>query len=275
MASGKRPSQVLTEFIDIVSSDDETARPHKIARVGSSLDQPIELDGPDHYIPFEQQVPEPQHQSTDYEDAMSIALKESLHVDQDTCLQRCLEIFPDVADDHVRNLFESYAGHIPSILEQIAASTSYPKRIQLRKEPAGQDLDPERWTRPGREPPRPNIRLTIQQILNMEFPDVPLTFIKETQEDKVQLYATYIAIFEARGKDTPPYRRGRPRNVQTRILGRLRENWGDLGDVEQELQDVRDVCKRMKEEAENFRMARRAGAVTDWYVLSASVGYHL
>lgn len=91
---------------------------------------------------------------------------------EDKCLHRVLEMFPDIAHDHVMKLFGETEGHIHDILERIIETANYPKqRDRKEKEAAPRastaEVEEKRFTAQDRETARGRKRQAMYELLSM------------------------------------------------------------------------------------------------------------
>lgn len=174
-AAGKRPQRY--DVIEISSDDDIPARPqlhqHKRQRKAGTMEQPISLSDSEIGEPqrnttngaFEPQQNMVQNQDmndafsdpVDYvcdsgdnnhptvrsavRDAFGIVQSSEPHA-EDNCLQRVLELYPDIAHDHVITLHRESGGSIQTVIEKLLKGEFYPKeKDKKRPTQAGQDED--------------------------------------------------------------------------------------------------------------------------------------
>lgn len=148
----------------------------------------------------------------------------------DACLQRILEIFPDISHEYVIKLYDELGkegdyetlpgqARLDNIIEQLAEATSYPKqekgRRKRKRELSVHENDTARWERQDRISVPPNYNPQMRSMLKAEFPEIPVQYISDTLKTNTHFYQTYVALAEAQdtGDGTArPFGRGRPSN---------------------------------------------------------------
>ncbi|KAM3424729.1 hypothetical protein BST61_g6716 [Cercospora zeina] len=142
------------------------------------------------------------------------------HFSSDTCLQRVLEVFPDVSHEHVLSLYTELGQQQPpllgpdiyeNIVTKLVEAESYPKQSKGKqpaaKRKAGGELqndDFKRWQGPDRQPPMRILSRPVASALKADFPDVPMKIIGEQlTQHRQHLFQTYVALAAMRdAKDT-------------------------------------------------------------------------
>ncbi|KAK5109009.1 hypothetical protein LTR62_007643 [Meristemomyces frigidus] len=151
-------------------------------------------------------------------------------VTADSCLQRVLEIFPDISHEHVLKLYNGFdaatdhetlprQARLDNIIEQLVSATSYPKQerpkgvSRKRKREDSPDEDAsgiERWEGPNRPETPPYLKSAIRHVLKREYPDVSLNFIDGIMLEHKHFFQSYVALAEAKDRKDPRAGRGRP-----------------------------------------------------------------
>ncbi|KAL8732490.1 MAG: hypothetical protein Q9166_002704 [cf. Caloplaca sp. 2 TL-2023] len=136
----------------------------------------------------------------------------------DQCLQKVLDIFPDISHDHIKSLYDSHPSKAISpdgvplseeIISQILDGGTYPKERDRqnelkRKRSEVENSDDERavkwrneWINADRVPRGVLDRVYSQHALRMlqeDYPDIPRTFLERKLSESGHLYATYLAV---------------------------------------------------------------------------------
>nr|POE72314.1 e3 ubiquitin-protein ligase [Quercus suber] len=146
------------------------------------------------------------------------------------CLDRVLEIFPDISHEYVRMLYDNYAengdyetlpgpARFDNILEQLLESGVYPKqetaaRQRKRKRESSSSIDDSEWTRADRHVVTGTHHINlVQTLLKTEFPEIPVAYINGQLSLHKHVYQTFIALAHARDTfdpNRPAFSRGRP-----------------------------------------------------------------
>ncbi|KAI5193988.1 hypothetical protein AUEXF2481DRAFT_215998 [Aureobasidium subglaciale EXF-2481] len=130
-------------------------------------------------------------------------------------LDRVLDIVPDVAQDHVTQLLETHQDDIEQVIEVLFAAP-YPKerdkraaeeaakQTALREQKAAEEAEQNSLLNPqctfsGK------MKDTIIEVLKDEFNTIPVKYIRKIQKTKTHLYATYLALNEAKHADVRPF----------------------------------------------------------------------
>ena len=165
----------------------------------------------------------------DVERDREIALAlENQDVTADMCLQRVLEIFPDISHEHVLKLYEDLGkegdyetlpgqARVDNIIEQLADSTSYPKqergKLKRKREPSIDENEAQKYEKQDRIPVPSNLNPQMRSMLKAEFPVVTVQYINDTLKAKRHFYQAYIALAKAnddRDSTARPFGTGRP-----------------------------------------------------------------
>ncbi|KXL46230.1 hypothetical protein M433DRAFT_4038, partial [Acidomyces richmondensis BFW] len=141
----------------------------------------------------------------------------------DVCLQRVLEIFPDVSHDHVLKLYEDFDeggdfgnlrgyARLDSIVEQLVSGPPYPKQDKVkatakkrkreeRMEDDDEDEDDDQlrvWERRDRAQIPPYLRTSMRSMLKVEFPEMTVVHINDTLDKEKYFYHAYITLAKER-----------------------------------------------------------------------------
>ena len=134
------PREMSTTPVDDVLKE-ANDKPYRHGRRGSILI----IDGEEVFIPDEEPVeapvspsppPPPSEVDTTRDQDIAVALNDEFTVDD--CLQRVLEIFPDISREYVHKIYKEFdregdyetlpgPARLDNIIEQLVSSTSYPK----------------------------------------------------------------------------------------------------------------------------------------------------
>lgn len=126
---------------------------------------------------------------------IALSLNNVQAVSADECLQRVLEIFPDISHDYVTNLYNEFdregdyetlpgSARLDNIIEQLVSTTSYPKQEKGKKRKRGDSIeeDPSKeWAREDRMPVPTYLKGSMQAMLKAEFPDIPVQYVNEIE----------------------------------------------------------------------------------------------
>ncbi|KAK4999826.1 hypothetical protein LTR66_001210 [Elasticomyces elasticus] len=211
------------------------------------------------------------------------------------CLMQVLQIFPDIEHEHVLTLCRAFAARdepnalsceacSQSVIDQILEGAPYPKQKdrerelkQLkRKRDEIESDEGKEWEVPGRDAGA--LRRASLELLKEEFLELPINFIEKTFKAKKNLYATYLALYDAQSAHsttTPPFRVGRARTANPgRTAAALAIAGYERDTLERELASARKTCERRRREclsaaekqmaeAANEQQARSAGQVVE------------
>lgn len=188
------------------------------------LAAPFQPQPPDDFFDFagdgavepDQQAAAEQAQR-DYE--LAVALDEE-NSTADACLQRVLELFPDIKHAYVLELWDEspvssdvpVAARLEGIIERLLGESSYPKEERVksplkRKRQSSVEADKQKWDIDDRDVHTPNG--TIRTILKAEFPEFPQAEVNQVQSEKKTLYKSYAHLAYLHDTGTRA-RRGRP-----------------------------------------------------------------
>ena len=131
------------------------------------------------------------------------------------------------------------------------------------------------------------------ELLKDEFNTIPVKYIREVQKDKKHLYATYLALNEAKHTDPCPYGKApwRPnRDPDFDILQALRHESANIPHVKQQFEAARkaaieanahrrktttqkvraemEAAEKAAEELNALETAKATGTVVEWSVLA-------
>ncbi|KAK4543562.1 hypothetical protein LTR36_005457 [Oleoguttula mirabilis] len=258
--------------------------------------QIINIGGEDVFIPDEDEPFLPDAASTvapsetQHDNAGAVALSNEAFT-ADTCLQRVLEIFPDISHDHVTKLYNDFEANsdyenlpgparLDNIIDQLVSAASYPKQekgkqpIKKRKrEDSIDEGDTKKWEGPDRVPVPHFLKGTMQAMLKSEFPEIPVNFVNETLAAQKHFYQAYITLADAKDNKKRAYGKGRPsmRNLANADTMATNCGWPELLD---ELKAVRkrvEVIRaqravedeKKKAEDENLQRAKERGETAE------------
>lgn len=313
-SSASLPAATFAEIIDLSSDDDEdnyetsgegealvdnnsppTNVDPEVALPDPNLlpgGQMFSIDGENIFIPDD--IP-PQWNLANPIPAAQNELAENSAIEEFTaaiCLERVLEIFPDVNHDHVTKLYDdltfselgaengratlSSQAKLQNILEQLMGSTSYPKQDKGKKRKRADSVDANvsPWEA-ARQAPSTHSQHAIRALLKAEFPEIPVAYISDTFTAQKHLYPAYIALANARdshSRDVPIYGKGRPSQVLTDALTIATSSLvpglaDELTAARQRVAAIRadNALKKAKADAEseNLRAAIESGDTTE------------
>ena len=178
----------------------------------------------------------------------------------DICVDTCIELFPGISHDRVRQLFIEHQGDTQQVTNAILESSNYPKQkegspIKAMTAPLRED-----YTRSDRPAPSRTLYKAVFEVLRAEFPETPGTYIKSVLDMKKQLYPAYLALKEAMRLPKRPYPRRRKRDT-------VDASWiiTELGEPAQAIQDeltaAKDACLKQDAERENLEKCKQEGKI--------------
>lgn len=181
------------------------------------------VDGEEIFIPDDDEPS--QRTPGNVTNASPTTLNDTRVVTADICLQRVLEIFPDISHDFVYSLYNEFdqsgdyetlpgPARLDNIIEQLVSATSYPKQDKGKKRKRQESIDEDpfqKWERDNRIAVPNWLKGSMQAILKAEFPAIPVQYISDTLATQRHLYQTLIALAKTQdiGNDRP-YGKGRP-----------------------------------------------------------------
>ncbi|KAI9782754.1 MAG: hypothetical protein M1835_003946 [Candelina submexicana] len=206
------------------------------------------------------------------------------------CLDRILEVFPDICHDHIGQLYENRpaeidVGNDPSsaLILKILDSGTYPKEkdrkidLKRKREEEATDDEKEAATWEGRDRLDPVFGFgyysQARQILGDEFPSTTFQFIEETlRTTGKNLFAAYATVERAErtfeSYPNPPYRKLKKPRKSGDGVNRLSQTWlRDVtsryvkiskDDIWEELQAARK--RRIREDLKRIKEAELAAA---------------
>lgn len=267
--------------------------------------QYVKVDGEEVFIPDEDQAPaafglaqqaaEVSTPSDDFglvagDDMVAATL--SVEFTVDICLQRVLEMFPQISHDYVRKLYNDFDNNgkyeiLPgearfhNILDQLISSDSYPKqekskqadRKRKREDSIDESVDTARWQRADRETAPGFLKSSVQAMLKAEFPEIPHTYIGKVLTREKHFFQSYLALAKAKDDPNAPVFRGRASSTNFATANTIATNAG-WPNLQAELQAARQRVgiirrQRMLEaakkqaEAENLQKAKDEGATSE------------
>ncbi|KAK3714948.1 hypothetical protein LTR37_007438 [Vermiconidia calcicola] len=198
----------------------------------------VNIDGEDIFIPddFPEEPLEPPVVGAaagpiaENDHDLPVAIDDDRTLTADDCLQRVLDIFPDISHEHVISLYHGFdqegdyeilpgQARLDNIIEQLVSGTSYPKQekgkkaLKRKREVSTDDSQIKKWEQENR-PPVPNyLKGPMQAMLKAEFPEIPVQYINETLGAQKHLYHAFVALAKAKdGNDgsSRAYSKGRP-----------------------------------------------------------------
>ncbi|TKA25193.1 hypothetical protein B0A50_05891 [Salinomyces thailandicus] len=146
----------------------------------------------------------------------------------DVCLQRVLEIFPDISHEHVRKLYgeiignEAYsrvssAATLDHVMDKLMSDPSYPKQEKGRqvgqkrkREDSPEELASRKWEMEDRPVVPQFLKGSMQAMLKSEYPDMTVKFINDTLAKEKHFYQAYVALAHAKDSPERAYSKGRP-----------------------------------------------------------------
>ena len=210
-----------------------TLRDHEIAM---GLQQPEDPFG------HLQAVNAPQDENIARDREVALAL-DNQAVTADTCLQRVLEIFPDISHEHVVKLYNDF-GHegdyetlpgqarLDNIIEQLVSAPSYPKqekgKLKRKREPSIDENDAKKWERQDRVPVPNYLLAQLRSMLKAEFPDIPKQYISDTLKIHQHFYQAYVALAKAKDNKTGTAWKGRPSSNADANMIAMNSGWPEL-----------------------------------------------
>ncbi|KAK3706946.1 hypothetical protein LTR37_012445 [Vermiconidia calcicola] len=215
------------------SSNDELPQ-----HVRGGLGMFVNIDGEDIFIPddFPEEPLEPPVVGAaagpiaENDHDAPVAIDNDRTLTADDCLQRVLDIFPDISHEHVISLYHGFdqegdyeilpgQARLDNIIEQLVSGTSYPKQekgkkaLKRKREVSTDDSQIKKWEQEDR-PTVPNyLKGPMQAMLKAEFPEIPVQYINETLGMQKHLYHAFVALAKAKdGNDGNgrAYSKGRP-----------------------------------------------------------------
>jgi TRIAD3 protein (E3 ubiquitin-protein ligase RNF216) len=186
-------------------------------------------------------------------------------VTADDCLQRILEIFPDISHEHVLKLYNDFGqegdyetlpgqARLDNIIEQLVSAPTYPKqekgKLKRKREPSIDESDTKKWEQQDRVPVPSFLTGSMRSMLKAEFGEVPVQFLNDTLKTHQHFYQAYVAIAKAKdsndGKSTRLFGKGRPSaNLATADTIVMNCGWPELAE---ELRAARTKVKVIKAE---------------------------
>ncbi|KAK6429475.1 hypothetical protein LTR95_014376 [Oleoguttula sp. CCFEE 5521] len=157
------------------------------------------------------EIPQPE-EARDFEVALAMS-GEATAFTVDTCLQRVLELFPDVCHDHVTRIYQQHddndgyeaipgPARLDSIIDSLLTDASYPKRksisdLKRKRADSREDDDAAlllRWERENRET-APNFTSgSVKSMLKSKFPTWTQTDIVKVFTQKRHYYQSHVHI---------------------------------------------------------------------------------
>ncbi|KAK5701425.1 hypothetical protein LTR17_022618 [Elasticomyces elasticus] len=200
------------EFVRIDGEDvwipDEEDEPAPPARTLEAIQNDAHLAAAladDPPIPF--RAPESDH-NADCE--LALSLNEEFNAD--TCLQRVLEIFPDISHEHIHKLYSAFdessdyenlsgPARLDNIIEQLVSGTSYPKQ-EKSKQPARKrkredsidETDTKKWERQDRDTVPAFLKGSMQGMLKAEFPHIGIQHVNNILATEKHFYQAYLRL---------------------------------------------------------------------------------
>ncbi|KAF2764972.1 hypothetical protein EJ03DRAFT_221617 [Teratosphaeria nubilosa] len=174
--------------------------------------------------------------------------QDTLDLTVDVCLQRVLEIFPDVSHEHVIQLYDGFdpqtapatftsQARLDSIIGKLVNSNGgYPKQDRGKKRKREDSVEPndfKRWESEHRDIFPTYLKAPMRAMLKAEFPDIPQQYVNNTLNHHKYFYKAYLALAKDKddGDDNPTHRRfGKGRVRQSANAGVIAQNstWPDL-----------------------------------------------
>lgn len=223
---------------------------------------------------------------------MALAL-DTEAVTADDCLQKVLDIFPDISHEYVINLYNDFGAEddyetlpgqarLDNIIEQLVSATSYPKQekgkqaLKRKRQDSVNEDEIRKWESEDRIPVPTHLKGSMQAMLKAEFPEIPVRYINETLGAQKYLYQTFVALAKARDTDDASnrvYGKGRASTRHLANADTIATNcgWPELGEelhaARLRVQIIRaeraaDDAKKKAEE-ENLQRATAAGETAE------------
>ncbi|OCK85963.1 hypothetical protein K432DRAFT_438909 [Lepidopterella palustris CBS 459.81] len=212
---------------------------------------------------------------------------------EDDCLNKLLEIFPDISHDHVLTLFRNGnrqgmhgSAWCDELIVQVLDSGKYPKETDTRQElkrKRRDSIDEEdiaRFQQPGREMANHAYYIQACNLLRDEFQDIPVKHIQATLRSDHTLFKAYFTLEQQLrvydlGKENPFSRVSSRRNKRPRLEPPedLTQDQGNSEIMKEfftaKKKSQRDNAQREKEaqkaieEEKNLKKARATGTMTE------------
>ncbi|KAK3677874.1 hypothetical protein LTR78_001969 [Recurvomyces mirabilis] len=297
------PYGVFHDFDDL-----EDDLPVPVAAEPLHRGQYINIDGEDIFIPDEEEVPPVQGDATELDAELAAALSNEQadggaqagaadfalvdeEITADSCLQRVLEIFPDVDHEHIRKLWADFdsnedyeslsgSGRLDNIINQLVSATSYPKAEKgkqathkRKREDSIDENDFKQWEDVDRHETPAYLKGNIRHILKSEFPEFPVQYINDILSQHKHVYQSYMALAAAKDRKDPAAGRGRPstRNLADANNTAVNTGWPvlplELDAARKKVVEIRAGYaregRRKRLEEENLQKAKDAGEITE------------
>ncbi|TKA83648.1 hypothetical protein B0A55_00423 [Friedmanniomyces simplex] len=226
----------------------------------------------------------------DADGILALAMNEEFTVD--TCLQRVLEIFPDISHEYVHRLYSAFdetgdyetlsgPARLDNIIEQLVSGTSYPKqekgkqpmRKRKRKDSID-DADITQWERQDRVPMPRFVKSPMQAMLKAEYPEIPVHYIHSLLVLEKHFFQAFVRLANIKDGRDPTIRfgRGRPaKNIADADTIATNSHWPPLTDelnaARKRVQFTRaqraaEDARKMAEE-ENLQQAKERGETSE------------
>nr|OQO20942.1 hypothetical protein B0A51_11454 [Rachicladosporium sp. CCFEE 5018] len=228
-------------------------------------------------------------EARDFEVALAMS-GEATGFTVDTCLQRVLELFPDVCHDHVIRLYQQHddnngyeaipgPARLDSIIDSLLTDSTYPRQksisdLKRKRADSREDADAAlllRWEREDRETAPHSFSGSIKCMLKSEFPTWTQDDIANVLKQKKHYYQSHVRMASLLDTENSA-RRGRP-STQFADADTIAVNsgWPSLVDeleaarkrvnIDRKLR-LEEVSKK-KMEADNLQRAIEAGLTAE------------
>jgi hypothetical protein len=235
-------------------------------------------------------------------------------------LDQIFDVVPDISHDHVTQMLVTHNGNVEGVLNMLLEG-NYPKESDKRaaeqaaRETALQEqkaveearmeslLNPQctltskmkdvMYVFDASHPFMQILTLFSIEVLKDEFNTIPVKYIREVQKDKKYLYATYLALNEAKHAESCPYgkspwRANREINFdvlqankhETANIPHIKEQFESARkaaiesnsmrrkNITQKVRDEMETAAKAKEEQSALEAAKASGTVLGWLVIA-------
>ena len=224
---------------------------------------------------------------------IALALDNDSTFTADDCLQRVLQLFPDIEHEYVYNLYNDFdregdyeilpgVARLDNIIEQLVTSVSYPKQesgkqaVKRKRQESLDENDPKKWERQDRVQYPYHLKGPVGAILKADFPDIPIQYITNTLGTEKYLYQAYVALAKAKDNSegsARPYGKGRPSTKNFADASTIATNcaWPELLEelhaARERVSAIRADCAaadaKKRAEQENLQKAIAAGETAE------------
>ncbi|KAF2145429.1 uncharacterized protein K452DRAFT_315676 [Aplosporella prunicola CBS 121167] len=202
---------------------------------------------------------------------------------EDDFLTKVLEVYPDIAHEHVRQLHrdavqkgeKTDVSWCEVIIVRILDDGLYPKERDRRRDlkrkrqpsPAPEDIVTTIWGDGHYEVGSKLYTLYATEILANEFSYVPKKFIGDTLKREITLYHAHVALEELQQKDHTPYTKVRKARHHQELSPNMPNLFKELEAAKKKIKGDTDkrlkAEKERKAEEENERVSRVEGNIAE------------